>query len=140
MYLMKDVCKILDIKYETLKFYCNEGLILNVKRDKNNYRVFDEKNIENVKLIQCLRKCGMSLEEIKKYLTLVPFKENSVLERRDMLLKTKETMYQKIEEINNCLSYIDEKINFYDLFLNKKIPYDFDYYKNNYLGKNKSKT
>lgn len=42
---MKETCKITGLAYDTLKFYCNEGLIPDVKRDKNNYRIFDEKNI-----------------------------------------------------------------------------------------------
>ena len=46
MYTMKEVCQIVGWSYETLKYYCKEGLIPNVKRDKNNYRVFDENNIE----------------------------------------------------------------------------------------------
>ena len=37
MYTMKQACKLTNLPYETLKFYCNEGLIPNIKRDKNNY-------------------------------------------------------------------------------------------------------
>lgn len=36
MYTMMQVCRELDLTYQTLKFYCNEGLVPNVKRDKNN--------------------------------------------------------------------------------------------------------
>jgi DNA-binding transcriptional MerR regulator len=45
MAAMKEVCEQAGISYETLRFYCNEGLVPNVKRDKNNYRVFDERNV-----------------------------------------------------------------------------------------------
>ena len=31
MYTMKDVCHETGMTYETLKFYCNEGLVPNVK-------------------------------------------------------------------------------------------------------------
>ncbi|MFU7514536.1 MerR family DNA-binding transcriptional regulator [Clostridium sp. HCS.1] len=41
MYSMKETCAKTGLSYDTIKFYCNEGLISNVKRDKNNYRVFD---------------------------------------------------------------------------------------------------
>ncbi len=54
MCTMKEVCKEIGMNYETLKFYCKEGLVPNVKRDKNNYRNFDEKNIAWLKGIQCL--------------------------------------------------------------------------------------
>ena len=44
LFSMKETCKKTGLSYDTLKYYCNEGLIPHVKRDKNNYRVFDENN------------------------------------------------------------------------------------------------
>ena len=46
---MKEVCKETNMPYETLKFYCNVGLVPNVKRNRNNYRVFDDKDIAWIK-------------------------------------------------------------------------------------------
>jgi DNA-binding transcriptional MerR regulator len=45
MYSMKETCQKVGMTYETLKFYCNEGLVPNVKRDKNNYRIFNDRDI-----------------------------------------------------------------------------------------------
>ena len=42
---MKQACKATGMSYEALKFYCNEGLVPNVKRAENNYRVFDEHDV-----------------------------------------------------------------------------------------------
>ena len=42
MYSMKEACVQTGMSYETLKFYCKEGLVPNVKRDSHNYRVFDD--------------------------------------------------------------------------------------------------
>lgn len=44
-YTMMQVCKETGMTYQALKFYCNEGLVPNVKRDKNNRRVFDERDV-----------------------------------------------------------------------------------------------
>ena len=33
MYTMREVCKETGMTYEGLKFYCNQGLVPNVKRD-----------------------------------------------------------------------------------------------------------
>ena len=65
MYSMKEVCKETNMPYETLKFYCNVGLVPNVKRNRNNYRVFDDKDIAWIKSLSCLKKCGMSIAEMK---------------------------------------------------------------------------
>ena len=36
MYTMMEACRETGLTYQTLKFYCNEDLIPNVRRDKNN--------------------------------------------------------------------------------------------------------
>ena len=56
MYSMKETCEKVGMTYETLKYYCNEGLIPNVKRDKNNYRIFDDNNISWIKSLTCLKR------------------------------------------------------------------------------------
>ena len=61
MYTMMQVCRELDMTYQTLKYYCNEGLIPGVKRDENNRRIFDEKDVKWIKDLTCLKKCGMSI-------------------------------------------------------------------------------
>jgi len=41
-----------------------------VKRDQNNYRIFDDRDLNWLVGLQCLRKCGLSITEIKEYLNL----------------------------------------------------------------------
>ena len=69
-YTMKETCEMVNMTYEALKYYCNVGLIPNVKRDKNNHRVFDENNINWIKSLSCLKNCGMSIKEMQAYLKL----------------------------------------------------------------------
>ena len=45
MYTMKQAYEKTGLAYETLKFYCNQGLVPNVKRDKQNRRIFDDRDI-----------------------------------------------------------------------------------------------
>lgn len=59
MYTMMQVCRTLDMTYQTLKYYCNEGLIPNVKRDKNNRRVFDEHDVNWIKDLTCLKNADL---------------------------------------------------------------------------------
>ena len=82
MYTMKQACEKTGMHYETLKFYCNEGLIPNVKRDKTNRRVFDAHDIAWIKSLTCLKKCGMSLKEMKEYLALCLQGQSSIPKRK----------------------------------------------------------
>ena len=54
MYTMMQVCRETSMSYQALKFYCNEGLVPNVKRDKNNRRIFDERDVKWIKDLVCL--------------------------------------------------------------------------------------
>ena len=124
MYTMKEVCQIVGWSYETLKYYCKEGLIPNVKRDKNNYRVFDENNIEWIKGLQCLKKCGMSLKDMRMYLDYLYAKVLfSIPERVDMLNETKEDLERRLSEIQESLDYIEQKKELYIDMQEGKKPY-----------------
>lgn len=123
MYSMKDACKLTNMTYENLKFYCNEGLIPNVKRDKRNYRVFDEHDIMWIQSLNCLKNCGMSIAEIKEYLALCLEGESSIPARKIILEKKRKSLFETIKKLEEAVSFIDWKQNFYDDVLSGKIKY-----------------
>ena len=123
MYTPKEVCQQVGISYETLKFYCKEGLVPEVKRDKNNYRIFDEKNIAWLKGLHCLRKCGMSIKDMKLYMNYCIEGPSTIPQRKEMLNESKKFLLKKINEINECIDFIDNKQSFYDDVLDGKIEY-----------------
>ncbi len=114
LFTMMQVCREADMTYQTLKFYCNQGLVPNVKRDKNNRRVFDEHDVEWVKSLVCLKKCGMSIDEMKDYLTLCLQGEASIPERKAMLAEKRARLVEQIAELKASVDYIDWKQGFYD--------------------------
>lgn len=123
MYTMMQVCKEANMTYQTLKYYCNEGLIPNVKRDKNNRRVFDDRDVKWIKDLTCLKKCGMSIQEMKVYLDLCLQGESTIPERQEILVRKREELLAAIEELNECVTYVDWKQSFYDDVLSGKRPY-----------------
>lgn len=123
MYSMKEVCDLTNMKYETLKYYCNEGLIPNVKRSTNNYRIFDDKDVAWIKSLSCLKKCGMGIAEMKKYIALCLDGESSIPERKEILNKKKVLLEMKQREIEESIDYINKKQLFYDNVLTGKLPY-----------------
>ena len=123
MFTPKGVCEEVGISYETLKFYCKEGLVPNVKRDKNNYRIFDEKNIAWLKGLQCLKKCGMSIKDMKLYMNYCIEGSSTIPERKEMLNKLNESLVKRINDLNECIDFIENKQAFYDDVLDGKIKY-----------------
>ncbi len=122
-YSMKQACEKTGLTYDTLKFYCNEGLVPNVKRDKNNYRIFNDKDIDWINSLSCLKNCGMSILEMKEYLDLCLQGEKSIPERKEILEVKLRELDNKIKEIQESIDYIHWKQNFYDDVLSGKTKY-----------------
>lgn len=123
MYSMKEACTLTNMTYENLKFYCNEGLVPNVKRDRRNYRVFDEHDIKWIQSLNCLKSCGMSIAEMKQYLALCMEGEGTIPERKVILAEKKKTLLKSITELQKAVAYIDWKQRFYDDVLSGKTAY-----------------
>lgn len=123
LYTMKQTCEKTGLTYDTLKFYCNEGLIPNVKRDKNNYRVFNDKDIAWIKSLSCLKNCNMSIGEMKEYLELCLKGESTIPERQKILNNKLKELEEKMAKIQDSINYIHWKQNFYNDVLRGKTQY-----------------
>lgn len=123
MYSMKEACTLTGMTYENLKFYCNEGLVPNVKRDSHNYRMFDENDIKWINSLNCLKNCGMSIAEMKEYLALCLKGEASIPQRKLILADKKEALLQSIADLQKSVDYIDWKQSFYDDVLSGRTKY-----------------
>ena len=123
-YTMMQTCKETGMTYQALKFYCNEGLVPNVKRDANNRRIFDERDVAWINSLTCLKKCGMSIQEMKEYLDLCLQGESTIPQRKLTLAKKQEALYAAVQELQESIAYIDWKQNFYDEVLAGKRPYE----------------
>lgn len=121
MYSMKQTCELTGMNYETLKYYCNEELILNVQRDKNNRRIFSDNDIAWINSLACLKKCGMSIKEMKEYLALCLLGQSTIPQRKIILERKRNALLMSIDELQKSVDYIDWKQNFYDDVLSGKI-------------------
>lgn len=123
MYSMKETCEKTGLSYETLKFYCNQGLVPNVKRDKNNHRIFDDRDLAWIQSLNCLKNCDMSISEMKKYIELCLVGESSIPERKEILYAKKDSLLEQMKLLQEAIDYIDWKQGFYDDVLSGKRPY-----------------
>lgn len=123
MYTMKETCEKTGLAYETLKFYCNQGLVPNVKRDEKNRRIFDDRDVAWINSLNCLRNCNMSIPEMREYIALCMKGKSSIPERKIMLAEKKKQLEQEQKRIQDSMAYIDWKQSFYDDILSGKTKY-----------------
>ena len=123
MYTMKQACEKTGLSYETLKFYCNQGLVPNVKRDSANRRIFDDRDIAWIESLNCLKNCNMGIGEMKQYITLCLKGESSIPKRKVILAAKQKALEQERRRIEEAIAYIDWKQGFYDDVLSGKRIY-----------------
>lgn len=123
LHTMKETCELTGMAYENLKYYCNTGLVPNVKRSANNRRVFDDHDVAWIKSLTCLKKCGMTIEEMKQYLAYCLQGPASIPVRKVMLEKKLAILEEKKKDIQESIDYIGWKQNFYNDVLSGKRPY-----------------
>ena len=123
LYSMKEVCRKTGMTYEALKFYCNQGLVPNVKRDDHNYRVFDDRDVAWSESLGCLKRCGRSIPEMQDYVALCLQGEASIPERKVLLDQKRGQLLERIRDLEDAVRYIDWKQGFYDDVLSGKKPY-----------------
>ena len=123
MYTMKQTCEQTGLSYETLKFYCNQGLVPNVKRDNQNRRVFSDRDIRWINSLGCLKNCGMGIQEMRRYLQLCLEGPASIPERKLILEEKRLELEQELKRVQDSIAYIDWKQQFYDEVLAGKREY-----------------
>ena len=114
LYTIGEMAKLLDIPASTLRYYDKQGLLPFVERSKSGIRMFQEKDYEWLKLIECLKKSGLTLSEIKNYIFMAIRGDETIEDRLQLFLNQKEVITQKITELQETLKVVEYKCWYYD--------------------------
>lgn len=114
MYTIGEVSKLFNISIHTLRFYDREGLFINLKRDKSGKRNFDDSDLEAIRLIECLKKSGMKIKDIKEFMYWCSLGNETLEKRKKMFYKQRENIIKEINELKKVLSMIEYKCWYYE--------------------------
>ncbi|MCX4379869.1 MAG: MerR family transcriptional regulator [Lachnospiraceae bacterium] len=109
-YSMKEVAQITGLSEHTLRFYEKQQLILNIKRDSNNYRLYSDFDIQWIQFLTKVKSTNMPLKDIQKYAELMAKGNSTLAEREEMLLKHKQRIAEQISTLSDILIQIDNKL------------------------------
>lgn len=119
MYTVKEVAELLHLNPHTVRYYTNMDLIPNMKRGKDNIRLFSEENVEYLKGIIYLRNCGMSIASIKAYFELSQKGIETIPEQYQLIVEQKEKLDKQINKLLQSQKYLERKLRLYSDFLSK---------------------
>ena len=112
-YTVKQIAELMEMSEHTVRYYTDLNL-LPVKRDSANRRIFDEESVNWLMGIKCLKGCGMSIEDIKRYGDLCLQGDGTLAERREIMRKQLVLAEQKLNEARAVFDYITKKVAHYD--------------------------
>lgn len=113
MYTVKEVSAKLGLTQHAVRFYTDQGLLPSVTRDKNNNRLFDERAVNGLNMIKCLKRSGMSIKNIKRYVDLCAQGDETIPERYEIIRAQKEFAKKQLEEAGDQYQYLEAKEQLY---------------------------
>ena len=118
MYSIGEISKMFQLPISTLRYYDKEGLFPHLKR-VNGVRQFSESEIETLRVIDCLKKSGLEIKEIKEYMSLFSLVNTTLKQRKEIFEKQKEEVLQEMEKLQKVLSMLNYKCWYYDQAIEK---------------------
>lgn len=115
LYTIGEMARILGIPPSTLRYYDKEGLLPFVERSSGGIRMFTEKNLEWLNVIECLKQSGLSIKEIREYIDMAMQGDQSSLTKRLGLFQARRDAVKKqIEDLQETLNLLEFKCWYYE--------------------------
>ena len=113
MYSIGQVSELFDIPVSTLRYYDKEGLFPRLERS-NGIRRFGEQELELLRIIDCLKKTGLEIKDIKRFVEMVQEGPSTYGERRELFEARKVQAEQEIERMQKALAMVEFKCWYYE--------------------------
>ena len=113
MYTIGQIAKISNLPISTLRYYDKEGLFPDLRRI-SGIRQFSEKELDTLRIIECLKKSGLEIKDIKDYMHWSRQGEATLLQRRDLFEQQKINVNEAIEKLKKVQDMIEYKCWYYN--------------------------
>lgn len=113
MYTIGQVAKMFGLPVSTLRYYDKEGLFPKLERS-NGIRRFSERELETLRVIECLKKSGMEIKDIRQFMAWCAQGSSTYPQRRAMFIKQKESVEAEIARMNRVLDMLNFKCWYYE--------------------------
>ncbi|MGN0474624.1 MAG: MerR family transcriptional regulator, partial [Acutalibacteraceae bacterium] len=113
-YTVGEMAKRIGITPSALRYYDKEGLLPFVERSSGGIRMFKDSDYEWLQIIECLKKTGMKLKDIKKFVLMAMEGDATIDERLELIIRQQEAVHNQIAELQQTLDTLDFKRWYYE--------------------------
>ena len=114
IYTVGEMAKKIGVAPSTLRYYDKEGLLPFVERSSCGIRVFKEADYEWLKVIECLKKTGMPLKDIKTFIEMAMQGDETIDERLELIMKQRDEVGRQIAELQETMDTLNFKCWYYE--------------------------
>lgn len=113
MYTIGQVAKQVNMPVSTLRYYDNEGLFPHLVRS-SGIRKFSDHEIEALHMIECLKRSGLEIKEIKNFMELCAQGSSTYPQRYELFVKQRQAVEQEMQQLQKTLDMLRFKCWYYE--------------------------
>ena len=116
MYTIGQVSKMFGLPISTLRNYDKEGLFPSMSRE-GGIRRFGDQELEALRVIECLKRSGLEIREIKRFMQWCEEGPSTYAERGELFERRREAVLQQMEQLRKTLAMLEFKCWYYKVAL-----------------------
>lgn len=113
-YTVGEIAKKLNVAPSTLRYYDKEGLLPFVERSDSGIRMFKDSDMEGLRVIECLKRTGMPIKDIKVFMELCQLGDATINERLALIDKQREIVLEQQKQLQETLDTLNYKHWYYE--------------------------
>lgn len=112
MYSIGQVAEMFGLPISTLRYYDKQGLFPNMER-VSGIRKFGDTEIEALRVIECLKKAGMEIKDIRQFMIWCGEGASTYQQRLELFQRRRAEVEQELARLKKTLAMIDFKCWYY---------------------------
>ena len=113
-YSIGELAALTGISPSTLRYYDKEGFFPDLNREQSGARIFTDREVGLLKIIECLKATGMSIKDIRQYIQLALQGDDTIDMRLNMFQHQRELLKAQLEEMRHTLEMVEYKCWYYE--------------------------
>lgn len=113
MYTIGQVSEMFHLPVSTLRYYDKQGLFPDIQR-VSGIRKFSETEIEALRVIECLKKSGLEIKDIRQFMDWCVEGASTYPQRQALFEKQKENLEAELAHMNKVLDMLKFKCWYYE--------------------------
>ena len=116
MYTIGQVSELTGLPVSTLRYYDKEGLFPGLARS-SGIRKFGERELEALRVIDCLKKSGLEIRDIKQFMAWCEEGPSTYPQRKELFEARREAVKAEMEKLQKTLDMVRFKCWYYETAL-----------------------